>query len=51
MSTSDFHTTDELFLKEGEYELIMYDDIGDGICCDYGEGHFNMVVDGRLVLE
>ena len=29
-------------LPFGEYNLVVYDGFGDGICCDFGEGYFGL---------
>ena len=29
-------------LEAGQYNLVIYDDFGDGICCAYGEGFFGL---------
>lgn len=33
----------------GVYTFTIYDAWGDGICCSYGEGYYNLLVDGTLV--
>jgi hypothetical protein len=35
----------------GCYEFIIYDDYGDGICCDYGPGFYQVYFEGELVGE
>tara|TARA_B100000315_G_C14594933_1_gene598326 strand:+ start:8073 stop:11435 length:3363 start_codon:yes stop_codon:yes gene_type:complete len=30
------------------YTFTIYDSFGDGICCDFGEGYYNLYVDGTL---
>lgn len=46
-------TDSETFtLAEGCYTFTMYDDAGDGICCDWGEGSFSLTTeDGATVAE
>ena len=29
-------------LSPGEYNFVIYDSFGDGICCDFGEGYFGL---------
>ena len=29
-------------LEDGCYTFVIYDDYGDGICCDWGEGHYQL---------
>mmetsp|Transcript_19147 Transcript_19147/g.29489 ORF Transcript_19147/g.29489 Transcript_19147/m.29489 type:complete len:446 (-) Transcript_19147:139-1476(-) len=36
-------------LPNGEYVFTIYDSVMDGICCDYGEGTFEIFWDGVLV--
>ena len=31
-----------VFLPAGEYEFVIYDSFGDGICCAFGEGWFGL---------
>ena len=31
-----------IFLPEGEYNLVVNDSFGDGICCDFGDGWFSI---------
>ena len=31
-----------LTLPPGDYEFVIYDSFGDGICCDYGQGFFTL---------
>ena len=30
-------------LPVGQYNLVMYDAFGDGICCDFGPGYFGLI--------
>ena len=34
---------------EGCYTLTMYDSFGDGICCAYGAGNYDLTIDGTTV--
>ena len=36
---------------EGCYTLTMYDSFGDGICCAYGAGNYDLTIDGTWPLE
>ena len=38
-------------LDDGCYELIINDAFGDGLCCRYGNGGYNLTVDGETVLS
>lgn len=31
-----------VFLEPGNYDFIIYDSFGDGICCAFGEGYFTL---------
>ena len=43
-------TNERYCLPSGEYLFIIYDDFGDGICCDWGEGSYNVILgDGTVV--
>jgi hypothetical protein len=37
----------DLELTDGDYLWTIYDAYGDGICCTYGEGWYNLFVDGE----
>ena len=39
-----------VFLPSGDYEFVMMDAFGDGICCDFGEGWFGLKNDCGLEL-
>ncbi|WP_188405100.1 hypothetical protein [Psychroflexus salis] len=40
------------FTEPGEYLFIIYDAFGDGICCDFGEGSFQLILgDGTLAAD
>ena len=45
--------TDSVCLRdEGNYTFAIYDEGADGICCDYGEGHYNITSsNGVLIAE
>ena len=38
-------------LPAGEYEFTIYDSAGDGICCDWGDGHYNVTSVGELIAQ
>ena len=40
----------QYFLPSGEYNLVVNDAFGDGICCDFGEGWFGLRNDCGLDL-
>ena len=43
-------TNERYCLPSGEYLFIIYDDFGDGICCDWGQGSYNVILgDGTVV--
>jgi trypsin len=53
-STGSFLTTggtvsETAFVAEGAYTFEMTDTYGDGICCQYGSGEFNITVNGEPV--
>ena len=31
-----------VILPPGDYEFVIYDSFGDGICCGFGEGWFSL---------
>ncbi|MDP7558254.1 MAG: cohesin domain-containing protein, partial [Candidatus Marinimicrobia bacterium] len=39
----------EIELTGGSYTWTIYDSYGDGICCAYGEGYYNIYVGGDLI--
>ncbi len=41
-----FSIQDDWCLEDGCYTFAIYDDYGDGICCDYGEGSYT-IADGN----
>jgi hypothetical protein len=46
--TNDVHTT-EICLPRGEYIFTITDAFNDGLCCDYGQGWYEITVDGITV--
>ena len=38
-------------LEEGCFTLYLDDSYGDGICCDYGDGYLQLIVDGVVIDE
>ena len=36
-------------LEDGDYTFSIYDSYGDGICCGYGNGYYELVVDSIVV--
>jgi hypothetical protein len=38
-------------LPRGQYEFVLRDAFGDGICCGAGQGHFAVKADGRKILH
>ena len=40
---------EELELPTGTYTFVIFDEYGDGICCDYGAGDWTLRVDAREV--
>jgi len=43
--------TQSVCLKGGNYDFIIYDVYGDGICCDWGEGSYQLAFDGEVVVN
>jgi len=41
--------TQSVCLEEGTYDFVIYDVYGDGICCDWGEGSYQLAFDGGVV--
>ncbi len=41
--------SDQYCAPPGTYQLTVYDTYGDGICCDFGEGEFTILVDDVIV--
>lgn len=42
--------TEEIVLSEGQYVFSIHDSYGDGICCNYGEGNFQLTDSNGSVL-
>ena len=43
-------TTASVCLPDGCYDYIIYDDYGDGICCDYGNGAYTLTdINGQVL--
>lgn len=40
--------TEDFCLEDDCYLLVIYDDAYDGICCDYGEGSFQLLAEGEV---
>ena len=47
-ATSNEH---ELLVNPSKYTVRVYDQYGDGICCDYGLGSFHATLDGVEILS
>lgn len=41
--------SESVCLDDGNYTLNVYDSYGDGICCSYGEGSYNLTIGGQSV--
>ncbi len=39
----------QIMVAPGVYTWTIYDSYGDGICCSYGEGYYNIYVDGNMI--
>lgn len=48
-SVRDTSYTKSICLEEGDYEFTIFD--SDGICCNYGDGGYNITSDGALIVE
>ena len=46
-STESGTVSKTAFVAEGAYTFELTDDFGDGICCQYGNGEFNITVNGE----
>ena len=44
-----YYSTDVAVCSELCYDFTIFDAIGDGICCDYGNGHYEVYYEGGLV--
>lgn len=52
LSNSLFTTDNIVIPTDGCYEFTIYDEIGDGLCCDFGEGYFRLLEsDGTVLYE
>ena len=38
-------------LQEGLYQFAIHDSNGDGICCGYGEGSYNVTIYGKVIVQ
>ena len=38
-------------LEAGQYQFMIYDNGGDGICCSYGEGGYNVISSDRIIAQ
>ena len=45
-----FHT-ESICLQEGEFQFSIHADGWDGICCDNGDGYYNVTSYGELIAE
>ncbi|KAL7535842.1 hypothetical protein ACHAXR_009140 [Thalassiosira sp. AJA248-18] len=41
----------QMCLEAGSYLLRVKDDMGDGICCEWGQGSYTVTIDGDTVVE
>jgi endonuclease I len=41
--------TDEFCLNEGDYNFVITDAYGDGICCQYGQGSYSIATDAETL--
>lgn len=39
----------DMELEMGSYTFTIYDSYGDGICCDYGQGYYNLILNGTQI--
>jgi hypothetical protein len=42
---------DYCFPKTETFVFTLFDDYGDGICCDYGDGYFEVIVNNKLIYK
>jgi len=42
-------TTESVCLEEGTYNFIIYDAYGDGMCCNWGEGSYQLSYNGNTI--
>jgi hypothetical protein len=43
--------TDSYCASPGTYQVTVYDNFGDGMCCEFGNGGYSILVDNELVWE
>lgn len=41
--------TDDICISDGCYNLLIMDDYGDGICCNYGYGYYNVKLNSKML--
>jgi hypothetical protein len=41
--------TEDLCLIDGDYTFTIFDSFGDGICCVYGSGSYEILLDGVVL--
>jgi hypothetical protein len=41
--------TENIFLEDGDYVLKITDSYSDGVCCTYGEGKIDVIIDGYVL--
>lgn len=41
--------THDYEIMPGDYTFTIYDSWGDGICCSYGDGYYNLILDGVTI--
>ncbi len=48
--SDDFTMHEATFtLESGVYSWTIYDNANDGICCGYGDGYYNLLLDGEII--
>jgi len=40
-----------LCLTEGKWQFTIYDTVGDGLCCRWGEGHYNVTLYDEVIVQ
>jgi len=52
-SEGDTSYSESICLETGDYEFAIYDQgsARDGICCGHGEGSYNVMIDGALLVQ
>ncbi|MEL6804431.1 MAG: HYR domain-containing protein, partial [Bacteroidota bacterium] len=40
---------EQIALPNGDYEFVIFDTFGDGICCFSGNGNYNLIVEGTTI--